>query len=493
MDKKLTYNLFFIGLVFYCIYLLGLEFPSPLWGVHFPAFLSDSGKYAIFILAGVLVILDVFPGFSLWRKLSNLNLAKNQKHFFTIGIVILSGILFTYFPVFKDTYGDAEFIPGNLDYRITKWDSRLLTDFFRMNFIHPKVGIDTVSSLTNLTAYLTGMTAAKALLTLNTFCGMGLVYLWIRLVDYFIQDNIIKWATWLMGLTAPCMQMYFGHYEFYAPVYLAMLSFLACLVFYLQTHKKVYLWWLIPLFFINIKSHITSYLLIIPLAMAFMYEFWPDFRERLSWKRITLYGLLPMFLLGLVLYFFVLESYDGPRGYTDQTLEKALFLPLFTFEPPPLDRYNLFSSSHLTDYVNLLFIWSPVALLLLVCAILCYRKRITWSNHLLMFTGLVSIIYAGAFFVLNPLLSMMIDWDLFSIPAPILWVFVLLLYASIEKTSSPHISLGAILALSLFSITSFWVNAHQTSLSRRYKFIGKREFKTYWIGSSTTILNSLKL
>ena len=230
-----------------------------------------------------------------------------------------------------------------------------------------------------------------------------------------------------MGLTAPFMQIFFGHYEFYAPSFLMISACLMSFVFSLQTGKRGWLLVSSGLVLINIKLHVTSYLLFLPLGLTCAYVFFEKIRNQFNWRRITFWVLLPLQTIGAFIYFFITKSYDGPRIYTAETLERALFLPLFTNEGLQFERYNLFGLNHLVDYFNLIFLWSAVALFLLVSIVLCYRKAIHWNEPALIVISTTLILYSTSFFILNPQLSMPVDWDLFSLPAISLIVFVVLL------------------------------------------------------------------
>ena len=167
---------------------------------------------------------------------------------------------------------------------------------------------------------------------------------------------------------------------------------------------------------------------------------------------------IPICFVGAFLYFFVFQDYKDPRLLQDFRDIDRLFLPLLS-PAPPLDRYNLFSINHIFDYFNIMMLWSPPALFLLVIIGLFYRKQINWKTPQIVITGLTFLLFTTFLFMINPLFSMPMDWDLFSLPAPILLIFVLALLKDVQPTNLAGKILPGCLALAILSLPTFIVNA----------------------------------
>ncbi|MEL6257129.1 MAG: hypothetical protein AAFR87_34360, partial [Bacteroidota bacterium] len=244
---------------------------------------------------------------------------------------------------------------------------------------------------------------------------------------------------------------------------------------------------------LSIKFHITSYLLLLPLGICLWEYYGRAYNKFLSWKKIFSHIMLPLFSLGLLLYFIVLESYDGPRNYSEVGLEDALLLPLYTLEDEVFRRYNLFSWNHILDYGNLPFLCSPVAVFCLLWMLVFSRREWNWELAALRYTGLVLMLYTASFFFLNPLLSMPIDWDLFAIPAIPLKVLTLLFIGQIRKAEIISRILAPSLGIAVLSLGIWVVHGNNKSLSGRMEAVGNHIFKTYWKGATTSIYASLEL
>ena len=287
-----------------------------------------------------------------------------------------------------------------------------------------------------------------------------------------------------------------GHIEINAPVYLFNLLWMIAALIYLRTQNVFLLWTLIPLLLICMKLHPVALLFTPACLLLFINHYlgcknWGQ--QWFVWKRIILFPLFPIYIAGAIAYFFVFKDYNDPRHLQFTAMEyDRLFLPLVSPEPP-LDKYNMLSFNHCFDYFGVLLIWSPVAFFILVVIALCDRKKIQWNTPSVIITGISLILFASLFFVTNPLLSMQMDWDLFSFPAPLFLIFTVVLVEQLQHTSLHRKLIGGCLALSLLSIPAFVVHASKPMMSQHLESIGVRIFKTYYEWSTRTFTYALSL
>ena len=168
-----------------------------------------------------------------------------------------------------------------------------------------------------------------------------------------------------------------------------------------------------------------------------------------------------------MLYFFILKDHVDTRDLNTQVMAfDRLFLPLFSPEPP-LDRYNLLSFNHIFDFLSEVLIWSPIALFILLSIILLARKSIDWNTLPVLTSGVTLLLFGGLFFVINPLLSMQLDWDMMAIPAPAFLVFVAVLAKQAERSFDARKLLLTCMAIAILSIPVFAVHAKPIPLSLR--------------------------
>lgn len=510
--RETNYAWWLTGMAILGLYALGIAFPEPLWGVHSPGLLPGGTTIGLFGIAAVLFS-SVFWLPEDWiARMDRVALPQPRRRLLYAGLAVLAAGVFAQFPIFKDYYGDALFINGDVDLTIPQWDSRLLTDPLRPDFLDSKVGLNTYFEVNNIFTWLTGANGTEVARVIGCVLGGVFAFLWMLLVDAFVRRPLMKVLLIAAGLTAPLVQVYMGHYETYAYSYTAMLAWMSVLGLYFKTENRRWYTWLVLLFPIVLQTHITNWLLFPALVLTTGWHFrhrleggWLErldagirkrfsrFRGGFTWPGILLYCMVPAALLGLVAYVFVTGNFDGPREFSGENFEDSLFLPLYTDEGPPYDRYNLLSGAHLLDFFNLLLLWSGAVLCLLLPVLTFLRKSVPWNKPLLLITGSSSLLFLAAFFMLNPILSLSIDWDLFITPALLVLPLLVFVYAEIEEKVPMKMVAGPVLGLCVLGASFMMVNTSQEALSERLGLLGRWNFKHYWLGSSTELLGSAKL
>jgi hypothetical protein len=256
--------------------------------------------------------------------------------------------------------------------------------------------------------------------------------------------------------------------------------------------KKIIL--LVFSFILCVKLHYLFLLLFPTLLFGIVSLTHPEKTKAvLKWKVISRFLLIPIVLIGIALYFFVFKDYNDPRFLSPEVdLYDRLFLPLFSPEAP-LDRYNLFSLNHISDFLNVTFLWSAAGVFVLVVVSLFYRKGVNWDQPIILSTGFLLLLFSMVFFAFNPLLSMPMDFDLFSLAAPFLLFFAFFILEELQTESLAKSIAGPLIGISILSIAIFLCNHQKDSLSLRMESVGKHIFKTYWIRSAGDIQLGLNL
>ncbi len=465
-------------------YGLGTVFPESWWGTHFLAFLSPPLKFGLPIAALGLLLYFHFKPLQLQEQSTH----KKTRVLLPVFAAVMMGVLFYYHPIWEDVYGDALMFEQALQTDQLS-DAQNTSNIVSLNVLHPKNGERTVLSAVQLMADGPN-DYANTFSLIDALCGALYVFLWGWFVGIYFTQRLLRFVFYVIGLSAPFLLLFYGHIEIYAPSIPVVSAYLMCLLLYFKTQRKSYLWALIPLLFLSMKFHSAAVLLIPSLLLSFTHYMVRNNQRWiawLGWKKIRWWLLLPLFAIGLCAYFFVLKDHNDPRFLNpDISVYERLFLPLFSPEAP-LDRYNLLSWNHLFDYGNMMLLWSSAGLFVLLTAVLFYRKSIDWNRPEIGIVGITFILYAAFFFMVNPLLSMPMDWDLFSLPAPLLLFFTAALAASLAATSFAKNIVGGALALSLLSVSVFVVNTQREPLSYRLEQVGIHTFKTYWIRSAGNI------
>ncbi|MEL6257130.1 MAG: hypothetical protein AAFR87_34365 [Bacteroidota bacterium] len=160
---------------------------------------------------------------------------------------------------------------------------------------------------------------------------------------------------------------------------------------------------------------------------------------------------------------------------------------------PPLENYNLLSWNHIFDYFSEILLWSPICMMLLLIIGLGHVQQIPWEKLEIRVLGLSLILFSCFFFMINPLLSMQLDWDLFSLPAPFFLFFSAVVLKQIEKRSLPSKLLSPALGLVILCIPNFLTHSDEEALSDRYISLGVRVYHSYYQRAQTIIYYGLNM
>ncbi|MFT7155208.1 MAG: tetratricopeptide (TPR) repeat protein [Parvicella sp.] len=482
------------GILFLCYYLLAAIFPKVLWGGHHISFLPIVVQVIIFFLAGYFIL--IYPNSkekplheSILKPLTKLSAWQIQ-----LAVSICFGVVFYTFPIHFDVYGDAAFLFTENDVIVQSLDNDEMNRILSFDFSNPKLATETTISLMSWLSYSLEVPSRTIFKLWDSIWGLVFVFLWVRLVTKLIKDEGWKAVLVLLGCTSSFLQLYFGHFEIYAPVFTGLLLYLNALLSFYESPNIKKLVLLAIIFLFCFKFHITSLLLVPTFFITIILFFHKDKTKitSISPKWILKFLLVPVMFLGLITYFYF-GSFSNVRSFTAETLGDVVFLPVYSTESAPLDRYNLFSLYHIFDFGNMIILWSSAAIFVIISLFIGFRKSLNWNSPILLLIVSTLVIQVGFFFLFNPLLSMPNDWDILSIPVVTLLILILLIVKEIQIHGPSKQVIGTVFALSFFSVSVFVVNNNQSALSHKLQKQGEWEYQTYWIGSSTSILAGVNL
>lgn len=485
---RLEVKYYLLFLLFFVFYLFGALFPDKWWSTHFIFFLSERTR--LLILGGALIIPLVFYYGSFILKRDNGEPLLKIKHTYIYLILSLSiGLLMYFFPMVFDYYGEAVKLQGFLNIvpeSIPPGTNEALFSFS----LSPWAGQNTILSIVTYIAFWTECSYQNAFYLLNAFTGGLFAFLWFCFIDYYFQRNSTRFILQIAGLASPFLLLFFGHIEIYGPVLLFNLFWLITLIIYLKRRKPAYILILGLLLLLCLKMHAIA-LLFLPAFILIVLDYYKKSIKTeinfFTWRTSSVYVLLPVFLIGAFVYFFVFKDHVDERQlqYTVAEFDR-IFLPLVSPEPP-LDKYNLLSGNHIFDYFNEMFLWSPGILFLLFAAVIFTRKKINFNQPEIVLTGISLILFVSLFFVVNPLLSMQMDWDLFVMPVPALLVFGAVVFKQTENDLTKAMVSGIIVALGILSLPIFVVHNSEERLANRTEKTGMYIYKTYYEWSGQTL------
>jgi hypothetical protein len=479
-----------IGLLFFLFFILGYLFPDYWWATHHWGFTNTSTQIILLTLS-----LTSFVAHYYYTPLKNIipfevRSAKWISYFLIVFISILMGFLFYHFPMVQDFYGEAYKLNSHLGNTLTEIPPKATYHLFRFG-LAPWDGQQTVLSIISYLTYYSQWTYLDVFIVFDSFFGALYIFTWLIFVNKRVKTIHWKLTLGIIGITTPILLNFFGHIEINAPVLWINLLWITLAINHAIDTPNKKPWILLLLLPIGLKLHPVALLFIPGLFILFTVN--SSHLNGISWKKIFSFVLSPIFILGAIAYFFVFEDYNDQRQLQDTAMEfDRLFLPLIS-PPAPLDNYNMLSFNHIFDYFSEILLWSPTAFSLLIIILISYRKELDWNNLAIKITGTTLILFGALFFVVNPLLSMQMDWELFAFPAPVFMVMLVVLSTQLEKENLWNRAILPVLSIMILTIPLFTIHMNEKQLSNHLISLGKRIYHTYYEWSAQTIHNGLGL
>lgn len=470
------------------VYVLGIIFPDFLWTTHFWSFIPTFLK-----VTGLFIILSLFC-------FAQFGSFKIQKPFFSLtktSLVFLSiimGVGFYYLNITNDYYGDAKNFTPLLNQKTTSLPLNFWNELLSIQFKtgHARWG---VFNLYSLFSYIFDLSIKQIFVLADAIFGASFIFIWGLIIKRFITDHWLQVCFIILGITTPVLLIFCGHIETYAFILFFLISWLYLYLIAFKTKSIALFLILIPLLVIGVRFNTVLIFLTPALLLGLIYNLGIKsvvVTRFFTLKKIFFYILIPSVILLSSIYLFVLKDYNDSRILIDSTKDiDRLFLPLFSPESP-LHNYNLFSWNHIIDFLQVFFLWSPVLLFFIAIAFI-YGKKSNYNTPLISILTLTLGFFLGFLFMINPLMSLPMDWDLYCLPFPIALIILVLIFETIDlKLSKPKIMLLTI-GISLLSIPSFVVLFNKKMHSYRIESVGVRVFKTYYQHSGSYLLYALQM
>ena len=481
-DNRGSKFIWLIGACAFALLAVSMLFPESWWGVHWFGFLPLGWKV-------VFVLLAATP-FAFNKLKINQILSGKISVFAVLGTLFLVALgMFYSFPIVMDMYGNAHQYVGFREQVFTDYPDKPLEELLKFELL-PSGGRKTVLHSYTIFSYLTGLKYK------TIFKGAGLIFgglfvgLWIWFVVREVKNPIWQITLSFIGTFAPLTQVFYDHTETYPPCFFVAFSWLLLLIIQIRQNSTLLLWLLVPFYLLSVKMHPVTMLLGPGLILAFLNHYFKNVAQWVfSWKGLAIGVLLPIFVSGAILYLFILKDHNDPRFLEGVTDAERVFLPLISPDPP-LDRYNLLSFHHMFDYLNMMLHWSMPAWIIILSGIILIGANNLFISVEVKLILLTLFLFSAFFFVFNPLLSMPIDWNVFSFPSIPLLILAVLVAKDIQHQKHARKIVPIALSVQVLLIPMFLVNADRSMLSNRLERVGVHVFKTYYLHSTRILFNA---
>lgn len=415
-NNGLTKSFYAGALIILALYMVGYFWPERFWGVHFFRFLETEQLLAI-LLTGLSVAVIPFGLF----EMVNSHLRKWKSSSFLIFAALTSitfGALVYMNPIAYDPYGDAVRFQNHLD-KVASISPQIYNYLFGFS-LDAWSGEKSVLALVSVVSYHLNLIHAEAFSLLDTVSAVIFSFTWLTYVFRNTSNRALVLPLGLAGLMGPCTLIFFGHAEIYAPALAAIMVWVTMISEAVRSKTLINQFLLLIVNLLVIKLHPIGIMLMpvsfVVVASSYLGDKMPLLKE----KKLIPVILTPILILGLAVYFFILQDHIDDRSLQITAKQyDHLFLPLLSPEPP-LHKYNMFSLNHIVDFMNVLLMISPPMLLIFLMGITLRPKNSSQNMSVLNYLTLALALVLLLLFAINPLLSMPMDWDLYMLFVPIL-------------------------------------------------------------------------
>ncbi len=438
-----------IAAIFLGLHVLPLLWPSiPLWGVDFLLYMSRPIQ-GLFILLAVLLFIpglrlrirswmNALP-FALWGQGSRVWITR------TLAIT-LALAAFVVLHSARHFLGDGYLLLQKLGADTFQDQSRAPLTFAFIRALHHagRVFWETPENTYRIYSYASGV--LYVLLSFPVASALG-------------KNKLEKSVVLAVLLTTGYMQLFFGYVENYALYMPGLLLYLLLGVYTQKSRLHLYA----PAIVLGVLLALHQAFAVFGPSLLFLaYRTWRKGQGTVSSWKNTSASVAALFCVPVSTAVMFGLSGIGFEGYLDR-MGGRNFLPLFA-EPGLHSEYRIFSVEHLFDFLNQQMLTAPVACM--VCVLI--RKRDLPNQPFLLIAAVFPLFFT---FLARPEIGVFRDWDIFSLPAlPLtLWVATALMASIRARERLFHCSF--ILCGSAAFHTLFWIGLNASAGTAEARFV----------------------
>ena len=382
---------------------------ARMWGFNHLIFLP--GIYTIFyiILAAIALALPFLPFAREWGEkfvnwFSQTFFESSRKYINRLIFIAVMGALFVLFPMPTHFLGDGYTVLANLaslSGTFVKWSEKGITLVL--------MGIQFLLGPKNQ------HTALWAFRLVSILSGIISIWFFFLTAGIIGEDRLKKYLAFAALFFSGALLLFFGYVENYPAIWVALSGFVYFGLRYLKARKGII--WALVFLALGIFIHLEMGIFI----PALIFLIFSQGRGRKLYERFKVIIWLIVSLCAVAGIIIFVRKYN-----TDLFFEN-MFLPFLQGKPifPP---YALISIPHFADMVSLLMLLSPLFLLFIYLAARNVPGRLrSKEGRFLAIEAIFTLIFVT---IIDPMLGLPRDWDLFSIAA---FALTLLLVINISR------------------------------------------------------------
>jgi tetratricopeptide (TPR) repeat protein len=300
-------------------------------------------------------------------------------------------LLFTAFSAPTHFLGDGYTVINNLASEsgmFHKWSEAGITYFlsFAQSLVGPK-NIHTATAAYRIVSILSGAIA---------------IYLFFLISQVLSEQRLIRILSFILMLFSGTMLLFFGYAESYPALWACFPAFVYFSINSLRGRRgKTGAGFFLAL---GIIFHLQM-LVFIPAYVFVIFS---------SKKGLILYNRLKLFIWIILALMAIAGIITFIYKYRTDLYFENIFLPLLSGKPAD-PGYAIISPPHLIDILNILILLSPLLFLLFILA--AENISAVFRQKHSAFLAILSLSYILYLIVIDPMMSMPRDWDLFSLAA----------------------------------------------------------------------------
>ena len=273
------------------------------------------------------------------------------------------------------------------------------------------------------------------------------------------KDTLERAIVLAFLLTAGYIQLFFGYVENYALFMPGLLLYLNLGLRTCEDRAPLYF----PAFLLGLLLALHRGFFVF--GPSLLYLAYRNFRSRQyhipTWKNAGVTAAALCCVPASVLFFLAVSGV-GVHEYFLRA-GGSHFLPLFD-EPGFRAQYRIFALTHIIDWLNQYLLAAPAA-----CMALCLLRKKDLSHH--PFLAVCAVVPLCFSFVGNPELGAFRDWDAWSLPAPLLTLWIAALVIN-RIRDSEQFSHGAFLICGAAALHScLWVGMNANAGTAEARFV----------------------
>jgi hypothetical protein len=452
MQDKINYwTIYIVLLILFLIRFLPFIFPEGrLWGFNHLIFNSDR-FVIIFVLLSALAIALPLSGFSirLGESLANyftrIFFESKRRLFNRLLFINLISALFVIFAAPTHFLGDGYAAVSNLACDIVK-----IHKWSELGSVYMVSAIQSILGESNL------QTARTAYQVLSIISGMITLWFFFLIAGYWQTNKYKSMLIFTCLAISGTILLFFGYAESYPILWAAIGGYVYYSIRFIENQTKL-LWAVIFLIF-GILLHLQT-LIFIPSCLYLIYR---------GNKAGILNGRYRILILSLVAVVIVAPVLLFIYKYSTDLYFRDIFLPLFNGKDATPD-YPLLGLNHLLDILNLLSLLSPALPIIIILGLKRVRSNEIKGESI--FWGIILTFSLAFLFVIDPMLGMPRDWDLFSFSALGLTMFFIYLIPETKNDIVKRFLPSIVILLSVSVLPYLMTNLNEQKSIRYSKYL----------------------